>query len=93
MCLGSPCNGMAGCVFQAANPVAVGKTRAKQMLANDGDYSTSDDTELSHKTMCVQLHGDAAFAGQVSCLISQALDKALVIKVMLYYCTCDLEKR
>ncbi|XP_067943733.1 2-oxoadipate dehydrogenase complex component E1-like [Watersipora subatra] len=50
--------------LEAANPVAVGKTRAKQRLANDGDYCSDNDGGLSHKTLCVQVHGDAAFSGQ-----------------------------
>jgi 2-oxoglutarate dehydrogenase complex dehydrogenase (E1) component-like enzyme len=36
------------------NPVALGKTRAKQDLSN---YEP-------HQSLCVQLHGDAAFSGQ-----------------------------
>ena len=46
---------------EAVNPVALGKTRAKQYSL----LKTSPDTcELGDKVMCVQLHGDASFTGQ-----------------------------
>ena len=45
--------------LEAVNPVALGKVRAKQ---DDGGPMESGDRR---KTMCLQLHGDAAFAGQV----------------------------
>lgn len=44
--------------LEAVNPVAMGKTRAKQMDAmpfEDIDGSSFE------KSLCVQLHGDAAF--------------------------------
>mmetsp|Transcript_11184 Transcript_11184/g.22273 ORF Transcript_11184/g.22273 Transcript_11184/m.22273 type:complete len:901 (+) Transcript_11184:691-3393(+) len=41
--------------LEAVDPVAVGKTRAKQFFTGDVDRK---------KTMCVLLHGDASFAGQ-----------------------------
>ena len=46
---------------QAANPVALGLTRSKQMAQLKG---SSPDCQLGDKVLCVQLHGDAAFAGQ-----------------------------
>ncbi|KAG8960423.1 hypothetical protein FRC03_006543 [Tulasnella sp. 419] len=47
--------------LEAVNPVALGKTRAKQY----GMLQNSDSTcALGDKVMCVQLHGDAAFTGQ-----------------------------
>lgn len=43
------------------NPVALGKTRAKQQsLIKDAD----PDCSLGDKVLCVQMHGDAAFTGQ-----------------------------
>eukprot|EP00742_Colponemidia_sp_Colp-10_P003126 GILJ01003330.1.p1 GENE.GILJ01003330.1~~GILJ01003330.1.p1 ORF type:complete len:942 (+),score=147.78 GILJ01003330.1:40-2865(+) len=39
--------------LEAVNPVSLGKTRAKQ-----------EDSGAPSKTLCVQLHGDAAFSGQ-----------------------------
>ena len=46
---------------EAVNPVAMGKTRAKQYsLIKEADPSC----ELGDKVMCVQLHGDASFTGQ-----------------------------
>jgi len=41
--------------LEAVNPVAAGKTRAKQFFT--GDFKRK-------KTMCLLLHGDASFAGQ-----------------------------
>ncbi|KAG6906841.1 hypothetical protein DXG01_011744 [Tephrocybe rancida] len=47
--------------LEAVNPIALGKTRAKQYAL----LKTSPaDCELGDKVMCVQLHGDASFAGQ-----------------------------
>ncbi|KAL0576101.1 hypothetical protein V5O48_005875 [Marasmius crinis-equi] len=47
--------------LEAANAVALGKTRAKQYSL----LKTSPDTcQLGDKVMCVQLHGDASFSGQ-----------------------------
>ncbi|KAF8066054.1 Transketolase, pyrimidine binding domain-containing protein [Lyophyllum atratum] len=47
--------------LEAVNPVALGKTRAKQ-------YSLlktfPEDCELGDRVMCVQLHGNASFTGQ-----------------------------
>ncbi|KAK7041441.1 hypothetical protein VNI00_009307 [Paramarasmius palmivorus] len=47
--------------LEAANAIALGKTRAKQYSL----LKTSPDTcQLGDKVMCVQLHGDASFSGQ-----------------------------
>ncbi|KAJ3363706.1 hypothetical protein GGF32_003743 [Allomyces javanicus] len=48
--------------LEAINPVAMGKARAKQMDAFQSGKET--DCYLGDRVMCVQLHGDAAFAGQ-----------------------------
>jgi len=45
---------------EAVNPVVFGKTRAKQYSL----LETSDDSGLGDRVVCVQLHGDASFAGQ-----------------------------
>ncbi|KAF9051710.1 dehydrogenase E1 and transketolase domain-containing protein 1 [Panaeolus papilionaceus] len=47
--------------LEAVNPVAMGKTRAKQYSLLK---TSPDDCSLGDKVMCVQLHGDAAFTGQ-----------------------------
>ncbi|RXK41404.1 oxoglutarate dehydrogenase (succinyl-transferring), E1 component [Tremella mesenterica] len=47
--------------LEAVNPVALGVTRAKQMSLLK---SSPRDCRLGDRVMCVQLHGDAAFAGQ-----------------------------
>ncbi|KAF8196096.1 dehydrogenase E1 and transketolase domain-containing protein 1 [Pholiota molesta] len=46
---------------EAVNPVAMGKTRAKQYSLLK---TSPDDCKLGDKAMCVQIHGDASFAGQ-----------------------------
>jgi probable 2-oxoglutarate dehydrogenase E1 component DHKTD1 len=43
------------------NPVALGKTRAKQFSLLK---TSPKDCQLGDKVMCVQLHGDASFTGQ-----------------------------
>ncbi|KJA23080.1 hypothetical protein HYPSUDRAFT_40201 [Hypholoma sublateritium FD-334 SS-4] len=47
--------------LEAVNPVAMGKTRAKQYSLLK---TSPDDCKLGDKAMCVQIHGDASFAGQ-----------------------------
>ncbi|CAG9863171.1 unnamed protein product [Phyllotreta striolata] len=47
--------------LEVVNPVSMGKTRAKQMILKDGDYG---DKNWSDKVLNIQVHGDAAFAGQ-----------------------------
>lgn len=51
---------------QANNPVAAGKARAKQRTSDSGAYS-SDPQSMSnlYNVMCLQVHGDASFSGQV----------------------------
>lgn len=46
---------------EAVNPVALGKTRAKQYTLLK---TSPEDCTLGDKVMCVQLHGDASFTGQ-----------------------------
>ncbi|ORZ14017.1 dehydrogenase E1 and transketolase domain-containing protein 1 [Absidia repens] len=51
--------------LEAINPVAMGKARAKQTELLSSIETTGDDAcSLGDRVMCVQLHGDAAFAGQ-----------------------------
>lgn len=52
---------------EAVNPIALGKTRAKQYsllktLMREG--AAAEDCMLGDRVMCVQLHGDASFTGQ-----------------------------
>ena len=52
--------------LEAVNPVAMGKARARHMTKNIGDYdvaNSANDT-TGAKTLCVLIHGDAAFSGQ-----------------------------
>ena len=47
--------------LEAVNPVAVGKARCRHMVADKGDYGTG---RMGDDILCVQVHGDAALAGQ-----------------------------
>ncbi|KAF8635350.1 hypothetical protein AX17_003941 [Amanita inopinata Kibby_2008] len=47
--------------LEAVNPVALGKTRAKQYSLLK---TSPTDCQLGDRVMCVQLHGDASFTGQ-----------------------------
>jgi probable 2-oxoglutarate dehydrogenase E1 component DHKTD1 len=48
-------------VTEAVNPIALGKTRAKQFSLLK---TSPKDCQLGDRVMCVQLHGDASFTGQ-----------------------------
>ncbi|KAI8130304.1 putative 2-oxoglutarate dehydrogenase E1 component DHKTD1 [Lucilia cuprina] len=50
--------------LEAANPVAMGKTRSKQQSLKDGDFSDEAGKPFASSVLNVILHGDAAFAGQ-----------------------------
>ncbi|XP_063304293.1 2-oxoadipate dehydrogenase complex component E1 [Pelobates fuscus] len=50
--------------LEAINPVAVGKTRARQQSLADGDYSTDSSAQPGDRVVCLQVHGDASFSGQ-----------------------------
>ena len=51
--------------LEAVNPIALGKTRAKQWsLLKTLQADPNNKCELGDKVMCVQLHGDASFSGQ-----------------------------
>ncbi|XP_034032051.1 probable 2-oxoglutarate dehydrogenase E1 component DHKTD1, mitochondrial isoform X2 [Thalassophryne amazonica] len=50
--------------LEAINPVAQGKTRARQQLMQEGDYSLEDDAQPGDKVICLQVHGDGSFSGQ-----------------------------
>ncbi|XP_065339741.1 probable 2-oxoglutarate dehydrogenase E1 component DHKTD1 homolog, mitochondrial [Cloeon dipterum] len=50
--------------LEAVNPVSMGKTRARQQTLGDGAYSKDESKQWSDKVLNVQVHGDAAFAGQ-----------------------------
>ncbi|KAF4523201.1 hypothetical protein B566_EDAN002460 [Ephemera danica] len=50
--------------LEAVNPVAMGKTRARQQSLGDGAYSRDAERDWGDHALNVQIHGDAAFAGQ-----------------------------
>ncbi|KAG9489910.1 hypothetical protein GDO78_005691 [Eleutherodactylus coqui] len=50
--------------LEAINPVAVGKTRARQQSLLEGDYSSDSSAQPGDKVVCLQVHGDASFSGQ-----------------------------
>ncbi|KAM6937212.1 2-oxoadipate dehydrogenase complex component E1 [Xenentodon cancila] len=50
--------------LEAINPVAQGKTRARQQLRKEGDYSPEEDAQPGDQVICLQIHGDGSFTGQ-----------------------------
>ena len=53
--------------LEAVNPVAMGKTRARHMSKNGGDYdwiNSNSSATTENDSLCVLVHGDAAFSGQ-----------------------------
>ncbi|XP_056307687.1 2-oxoadipate dehydrogenase complex component E1 [Danio aesculapii] len=50
--------------LEAINPVTQGKTRGRQQVKQDGDYSTDPHSLPGDKVICLQVHGDASFSGQ-----------------------------
>ncbi|GFG30109.1 hypothetical protein Cfor_07750 [Coptotermes formosanus] len=55
--------------LEAANPVSMGKTRARNQSLRQGEYQTQSiqgdhSAEWSDKVLNLQVHGDAAFVGQ-----------------------------
>ncbi|XP_041853071.1 probable 2-oxoglutarate dehydrogenase E1 component DHKTD1, mitochondrial [Melanotaenia boesemani] len=50
--------------LEAINPVAQGKTRARQQLRKEGDYSPENDAQPGDQVICLQVHGDGSFTGQ-----------------------------
>ena len=64
--------------LEAVNPVALGKTRAKQMFLKESPYDVISYPEkrLGDRVMCVLIHGDASFASQgvvAECLMMSSL--------------------
>jgi probable 2-oxoglutarate dehydrogenase E1 component DHKTD1 len=52
--------------LEAANPVAIGKTRARQQSLNAGHYSADTTNARSGDgALCFLVHGDASFTAQV----------------------------
>ncbi|KAJ8002641.1 hypothetical protein DPEC_G00161000 [Dallia pectoralis] len=50
--------------LEAINPVAQGKTRARQQIRQEGDYSPDESAQPGDQVVCLQVHGDASFSGQ-----------------------------
>lgn len=50
--------------LEAINPVAQGKTRARQQLRHEGDYSPDESAQPGDQVICLQVHGDGSFTGQ-----------------------------
>ena len=52
--------------LEAVNPVAVGKSRARARTLKVGDYGdVKGGSRVGDGVLCVQIHGDGAFTGQV----------------------------
>ncbi|XP_043274432.1 probable 2-oxoglutarate dehydrogenase E1 component DHKTD1, mitochondrial isoform X2 [Venturia canescens] len=50
--------------LEAVNPVSMGKTRGTMQIVKDGAYDEKEISQWSDKVLNVQVHGDAAYAGQ-----------------------------
>ncbi|KAI1888053.1 hypothetical protein AGOR_G00181090 [Albula goreensis] len=50
--------------LEAINPVTQGKTRGRQQVKQEGDYSRESNAQPGDKVICLQVHGDASFSGQ-----------------------------
>ncbi|KAH0555015.1 probable 2-oxoglutarate dehydrogenase E1 component DHKTD1 homolog, mitochondrial [Cotesia glomerata] len=50
--------------LEIVNPVSMGKTRAVMQETKEGGYSSNPNSQWSDKTLNLQVHGDAAYAGQ-----------------------------
>ncbi|KAI7812207.1 2-oxoadipate dehydrogenase complex component E1 [Triplophysa rosa] len=50
--------------LEAINPITVGKTRGRQQVQQNGDYSSDPNSQPGDKVICLQVHGDASFSGQ-----------------------------
>ncbi|XP_076179560.1 putative 2-oxoadipate dehydrogenase complex component E1 homolog isoform X2 [Ptiloglossa arizonensis] len=50
--------------LEAVNPISMGKTRGMMQAIKDGAYNEDEDTRWSDKVLNIQIHGDAAYAGQ-----------------------------
>uniref|UniRef100_A0AAR2KD76 2-oxoadipate dehydrogenase complex component E1 n=1 Tax=Pygocentrus nattereri TaxID=42514 RepID=A0AAR2KD76_PYGNA len=50
--------------LEAINPVTQGKTRGRQQVKQEGDYSNDSHAWPGDKVICLQVHGDASFSGQ-----------------------------
>ena len=64
--------------LEAINPVALGKTRSKQLFLKEAPYDVTNyaDKRLGDRVMCVLIHGDASFASQgvvAECLMLSSL--------------------
>ena len=54
--------------LEANNPVAVGKARGRQQSRQSGVYGSHDD-KSKDDVLCIQIHGDASFCGQVRFIV------------------------
>ncbi|XP_034952353.1 probable 2-oxoglutarate dehydrogenase E1 component DHKTD1 homolog, mitochondrial [Chelonus insularis] len=50
--------------LEAVNPISMGKTRAVMQTIQEGGYSKDQKSYWSDKVINLQIHGDAAYAGQ-----------------------------
>ncbi|XP_053979325.1 probable 2-oxoglutarate dehydrogenase E1 component DHKTD1 homolog, mitochondrial [Hylaeus volcanicus] len=50
--------------LEAVNPISMGKTRGIMQAVKDGGYNEDENARWSDKVLNIQVHGDAAYAGQ-----------------------------
>jgi probable 2-oxoglutarate dehydrogenase E1 component DHKTD1 len=67
---------------EAVNPIALGKTRAKQYALLK---TSPSECKLGDRVMCVQLHGDASFTGQGIVMETLGLSRCPPIDLGLFF--------
>ncbi|XP_037082513.1 LOW QUALITY PROTEIN: probable 2-oxoglutarate dehydrogenase E1 component DHKTD1, mitochondrial [Pollicipes pollicipes] len=50
--------------LEAVNPVAMGRVRGREQTAGEGDYSSHPGDAAGDRSLCLQIHGDAAMSAQ-----------------------------
>jgi probable 2-oxoglutarate dehydrogenase E1 component DHKTD1 len=77
---------MSASLSEAVNPIALGKTRAKQLSL----LKTSPaGCKLGDRVMCVQLHGDGSFSGQGVVMESLGMSESLYFSTGVVYLCCS----
>lgn len=71
--------------LEAINPVAQGKTRARQQLRKEGDYSPEDDAQPGDQVICLQVRNDDQTHSQDLLKIQDL--KELQTRFLLHRCT------
>ena len=62
--------------LEAVDPVALGRARAKQARIDDSEHLHDDGKKGKHMVLPIEIHGDAAFAGQG--VLAETLNMAIL---------------